>query len=309
MLSWPLISTGHNQWAFDRYDHLVDDSVMDVIGASELKLLSDRRDEFLPASAASRSRFKGPLGNTSLARYAVQSGEKAFQSLDPTFFGTAESIAADRAWSARYNRTIAIQRLANDEWSRTAVAAQEWVNQKIEARLPWLAEQCARLSLIAPCPVKGEIEDQEILSVAVGRSTEVWSDTVKWWRGGEALSSYHRSNPYSEFLHRSNGSKIFFEVKVDHPATLAYITGVALEDMPWQVQVAVSKNHEPYTGNSLLERLDPMDWLFVNPWQEFLKDFRLGYTKRELNAARKNLGLPRVVWADMENKEKRKKRW
>jgi hypothetical protein len=58
-----------------------------------------------------------------------------------------------------------------------------------------------------------------------------------------------------------------------------------------------------YTGNHLLDRLDPSDWVLENPWCQSCRQSRgfpitisMSLSKRPVNKLRKSLGLPKLDW-------------
>jgi len=76
------------------------------------------------------------------------------------------------------------------------------------------------------------------------------------------------------------------------PEALSVFLGLPVDKLPWQMQHWYPSGVEPYSGNAILDRCDPVDWVLENPWTRF--SFRVGvpFSKRAFNARRKALGLP-----------------
>ncbi len=90
---------------------------------------------------------------------------------------------------------------------------------------------------------------------------------------------------------------VFSSISPTCPAALALIFGVAESDLPWPLQHWFSS--EPYDGNCILDRLDPIDWVLRNPWSDVHQyghlqlDLAIYLSRSGYHARRKALGLPR----------------
>jgi len=76
------------------------------------------------------------------------------------------------------------------------------------------------------------------------------------------------------------------------PGGLAALLGISVDQLPWQLRNWHRGGLDPYSGNHILDRCDPIDWVLKNPWSAL--SFRVGiaFSKRGFNARRKALGLP-----------------
>ena len=88
------------------------------------------------------------------------------------------------------------------------------------------------------------------------------------------------------------------------PFAIAFLLGISVKDLPWQLQHYFSQS--PYSGNNILERLDPADHM-KNPWCHMGLSIGVALSRRGLHRVRKDLGLPPF---DFEAEfEKQDKRW
>jgi hypothetical protein len=92
-------------------------------------------------------------------------------------------------------------------------------------------------------------------------------------------------------------------VSPDCPEALADICGLkSASELPWQMQHWMKA--EPYTGNSILDRLDPEEWMLTNPWRSLWLQVLLCSSRAALNERRKRLGLGKRDWDTEEAKWK-----
>jgi hypothetical protein len=56
--------------------------------------------------------------------------------------------------------------------------------------------------------------------------------------------------------------------------------GVEVEDLPDLLQNFGNRDDKPYTGNCILDRIDPLEWALRSPWTEEDFMFRIYLSKR-----------------------------
>jgi hypothetical protein len=66
--------------------------------------------------------------------------------------------------------------------------------------------------------------------------------------------------------------------------------GIPEKKLPWPLQHWTTR--EPYTGNSILSRIDPQDSRLDNPWRHLELRLTIALSKRAYNRIRKDHGLP-----------------
>ena len=87
----------------------------------------------------------------------------------------------------------------------------------------------------------------------------------------------------------SRVASIVAHIQVDNYRAAAVVTGVEPAALPWQLQHHVRS--EPYTGNSILSRVDPQDEI-TDPWNTLDLSLIVASCKPCLAALRKQHGAP-----------------
>ena len=75
----------------------------------------------------------------------------------------------------------------------------------------------------------------------------------------------------------------------DNPRALALLMGIPEKKLPWPLQHWTTR--EPYTGNSILDRIDPQDSRLDDPWRHLDLRLSIALSKRAYNRLRKEHGL------------------
>lgn len=323
-------STGWNRWMVDRYGPLVPEEVLDVVGDRERATLTDRLRGALPMPGGSDRIVNGHNWGVehgtsvpNLPHDAIDRGANAVrqEALDPTTFGPAEQLAADRTWLAQHNRMRVVQRLAVEEYARTQGAVLAWYHRRLRGNKAFLLDACARGSLElldvkydpgAPSFALGYaqhvVAHGEVLDWGVGPTW--YAKATRWERGGKK-SSYTYDHPYmplrGAFFREGEtptgrlgtldeGAGVFAYVLPQTPDAIAVLCGCTPKELPWQLQRFHSDKLRPYHGNDILDRLDAEDFALDNPWRGLPVAVGAALSRTEANARRKALGLPRMDW-------------
>jgi hypothetical protein len=291
---------GHNAWLEDRYRHRVPEILLDVVG--------DRRA--LEIGRAVRKLLPGKIETENLPEKRRQRNTIGWgpdrradpivpQALDPTYFGTAKDIERNRTWYARVNLIQGVQRLAVADFAAKSMMILSWYRRRVERNMAFIWKAVATGVLLAPTTVWKSREDH-------GFPDE---DELRW-KEGNILSQRQapRYNPFHphncvEFGGWDNGrsynvcainpptrASVFTEIAPDNPRALALLMGIPEKKLPWPLQHWTTL--EPYTGNSILRRIDPQDCRLDNPWRHLDLSLSIAISKRAYNRLRKEHGLP-----------------
>lgn len=306
---------GHNAWLEDRYRHLVPEILLDVVGERKAldvgkavkKLLPG---EIKPEKLPEKRRQPGVIGWGPDHRVdPIVPG-----ALDPTYFGTAAAIERNRTWYARVNLIQGVQRLAAADFAAKQQMILSWYRKRLERNMAFIWKAVATGKLVAPTtswkgcdehgfPVRDELRWKEgnILSQKQAPKYNPFHPS----RGCIAFGGwdYDRSHNVCA-IDPPTRATVFTEISPDNPRALALLMGITEKKMPWPLQHWTT--HEPYTGNSILRRIDPQDCRLDNPWRHLDLSLSITLSKRAYNRLRKEHGLPAEVEAPAGKPEKRK---
>lgn len=296
---WGREPVGHNEWMIDLYGADVPKEAFNVLGPKELKELP---------------RSMRPVDKSKLKPW--QSAGTKLKALDPIGFGTGTSVQNDRLWIARYNLCTLVQREVMAEFEESVDWVLKWYRKKVMDRRGWIIER----SVLGEFVVQREQGIRDIGSKALDGERRIASKNIVNVRLGNDYTSARGWGHIYRAIHMDpapRGTKgSYYEcaetqaLSIDYHAIfrpqtaeeLALILGRPFESLPWQLQ-RWSFCHDPkYTGNSMLERCDPSDWVLQNPWsadgpgQSMGMEVIVHLSRRGVNAVRKRLGLPKFDW-------------
>lgn len=278
---WGMEPTQKHRWLEERYEHLVPEQVLNLIGDGDSVPMLTDGDEITHLSVkeyeeATRFTRRPEVGSKIVT-------------LDKGVFGSREKIVADQRWAARYNKAVVIQRAAHVEYVTRKSEVLETYRTMVTCNVERLLTAIARGELIAPAhPFKPQgfgdeknAKDQNMLQVGTVDSIPTY--------GYHHLPPVPRRGDPTCYV---NGTKASI-VGVFHPKTaqaLAILCGCDVSDLPDVLQHWTKA--DLYEGNPILDRIDPMEWVVENPWRNLNMEIAIYLSKRGYNQLRKNVGLP-----------------
>jgi len=287
---------GHNAWLEERYRHRVPEILLDVVGDRQALHAGKAAQKLLPGDAhiedLPRERQQPGVmrwGGRDLRKVAIEP-----MALDPSYFGTAADIEQTRSWYGRVNLINGVQRLATADFAAKQATILAWYRKRLERNLPFLWAAVARGSLIAPKTSWKSTEKEPFPT----RDTLRWStgnilqqkEGRDWYKtyGGtpEGLRFGKWNGRYFECaINPPSRASVFTLISPDNPRALALLMGIPAGKIPWPLQHWTT--HEPYTGNSILQRIDPQDSQLDNPWRHLELKLAISLSKRAFNKLRK----------------------
>jgi hypothetical protein len=270
---------GHNAWMEVRYGAQVPDEVLNSVAAPSLEvkhLFEDGTISSVREMPNTPSWDRGPPKN---AAGAVSLGK--IHDLDASTFGSAQEVLADRAWLARHNQAEFIERLAKREFKARRAEIEAWWEGVIKARTPELLKAAFAGTFVRSTQGPGS-NGFEVGKPAGGRGQEEILSVGLWDPRGRSVYDPQDALTVGEPITREGKHSTlrtgkFRCVVTDRPAThfatfapqtaedLAAIAGIRVDELPDVLQHWALR--EPYTGNSILDRLDPLDDI-DNPWRK-----------------------------------------
>ena len=289
---WEHEPVGHNEWMIERYGSQVPEAVFNVLGRKDLQELPEK---------------------VRVADLAVCPDLDGITALDPLGFGTAESMQNDRLWTARHNLCVLVQQAAMLEFEETVDEVLAWYRRRIAERRDWIIEQSILGELFIereenyhdPKSFSWDLRrtvQRNLISIRVGK--EYYQGQLGFiWTALHLDPADAGDRGYYRCAETEAQSVDYHAVwRPRRAAELALVLGLPLEELPWQLQ-RWSWSHDPfYTGNPLLTRCDPSDWVLQNPWSADGPGKAIGMeivvhlSRRGVNAIRKRLALPKFDW-------------
>lgn len=236
--------------------------------------------------------------------------------LDPTVWGTAEDIEADRLFLARHNQARAVTALAREEFERERDGVMAWYRKRL------LANRDGLFAMIVGGEdlyldtwrddrdtVTGYAPDGQVVSgrrFAYRLPIESNGLARDPWRNGTitlgSVSLDGRkpgSRTMPTCLLKGCAPSWFFGFDVRTAADLALVTATPVGKLP-----AFLRDHDvrrTYAGNHHLNRIDPLDWAAADPWRSLKLDVGLYLSRRALNEVTRR--VEPVTWGARPSRE------
>lgn len=295
---WRQKPSAHHQWMVDRYRKAVPDTAFNPLGDASLeevrKVFEERTG--LPARTEPRWSKDKPRDLLNVS------------ALDPTFFGSQADIKRDRLWHARKNQMGYIRQLAEEEFKNTKEEALAWYRERVRTNRDFLLNAAACGNITLPVQPNGTfkhgIQPYSVLTQPVIRAVAP-SPPAHWWRRyGALLDSGRASTRITRLCCDRPNTKatVWACLFPSFYGALATVCGLdSVEELPWYFRYWYHRNVVPYSGNSILDRLDPLDWVLRDPWCELDMTISVALCKGAVHARRKALSLPRQTWEGIGN--------
>jgi hypothetical protein len=282
--------TGVNRWMEDRYGHLISEEHLNLLDDGKIKCLLSPRD--------------GAENDKGTGLVEPRRRSNLLTAYDPTEFGTKEEILKDYKWHARHNQAVAVNQAAHEEFREKKDEVFQWYESHVRANVEVLKAAIGKGEFIT----EGQLErasfdwtkpgPKNILNVFTNEKGRHYCP--RW--GLNRVVLFGRTDGGTCFCFETGlKASVFAEFEPRTPQAIADLCGCKVEDLPFFLQYRYE--NDPYTGNHLLERVDPMEWAVENPWKKL--DLRVVFlmTRKVYNGLRKVAG--REVFADWESIESR----
>lgn len=307
---------GHepNRWLEDRYAMQVPDEALNLIAAPEKVFALDQQ------SGAISTVGGGYQGLSDWQQERELGRRIQLVKLDATSFGSREQIQADRKYIARANFARTVRALAVEEFESRKDEVVAWYAGRVRANAANLLRWCRNDALWLDEGQQatfshytgsvGAVRTKEVEGAGMHRPRTVTRQLLK----------RHKLDPraWEARLHASgvvlggvkngklqchlDGSVASYWVGI-YPANsseLALVAGCTVSELPdvlqhWDLL-------DTYTGNSILDRIDPMIWSCRNPWLKLKLSILIPFSKRAMaridKAPLERPSLPNLIAED-----------
>lgn len=285
---WGRKPTKSKKWMEDRYGDQVPEDVFNLFAGRELPLL--------------------PSNSTESPNVFERRSPEKYRGLEPTDFGTAEHLDRERTFIARFNQAAHISLLAEKEFEQTKDEVMKILEKMVLKNKENLLNAVAQMEFQSVCQGHGgafdysEEKADNILTVLHSKNHHRPSRFHRYgttvFLGGYIYGYYDKAYCADD---PDTKATIFGGFQLMTPRAIADVCDVEVGDLPWQLQHAYE--NEPYYGNSILDRVDPLEWRCKNPWNKLRPNVVVCFCKRSFNRRRKALGLKPLKpqdWKKME---------
>lgn len=297
-----------NRWMEERYGARVSEVSLNMVASPE-KMLLLTSDQGIREYGSKELKALGHWDREDLKK-----SKKRLTSLDATSFGTRDNLLANRAFIARVNYARQIHAMAKEEYERRKGEIEAWYIKAVRKN------RNAILAMAGYGPIwfdtsgdgQGSYRRNVGPQISNSFSNQLEPAGVTGVRGFTRLVSAKPKSHYDPsmaFTHNIDpvptkafrvcaltGTKPTFGV-VFYPANandLAVLTGVSVGELPDVLQHFDLR--DPYSGNSILDRIDPMEWMEIsNPWTEMNFQLSVPLSKRGLSKIASMANIPEAL--------------
>lgn len=250
--------------------------------------------------------------------------------IDPFSLATKERVVRDAHFMARHNQSKVIENLVKADYKTREREVIQWFNQAVADHLPTFIDELMALnhryffvrSESFESVVKGlkgregfagmgtrignrrreiSVSYEPIAKQWVySRSQETATPKLKHLLGLVDFVGQHHLCYFDD----DEPAQIFLRLLVGNVADIMKLTGLALDQIPPELH---SRGINVYTGNSILDRIDPMATLH-NPWDKLQLHFSLPVSLKTFKSWRKERGLDTPKAKELEDWSKQQAR-
>ncbi len=300
-------STGFNLWMEERFEDKISDEYLNAVGDRESLLLTERAVE------------EGIL--KAEEHFGKRELPVMLEGLNPMTFGSKEKLERDRKWIGRVNKLKLIQQKMEQEYKEKHEEVFEWLEKKVKANDKALLLAAAKGEWKVPCFESFELLDKDdktdsfkaqIEKTKLQTRNALHQYAAKWpkdtygairldkdwvrkeranpWRWKPEFRTYQTS--YLQCYLTGKVATVFTTFEPSCPEGIAALCGVEVKELPIWLQHWYS-GHEPYSGNHILNRIEPSDWVLDNSWnRNFRVKVILSLSKKAFNQLLKEHGFP-----------------
>lgn len=298
------------QWLIDRYAAQVPETAFNLVAAGDqvAQLAHDGQMDIVTDPdhhALKNDAFFGR--STALA---------SLHMMEPTHFGTAPQLQADRQFVARHNLARSIGGLARQEYEARKDEVAQWLRQRYSAVrerllglvphaqadaltvIDWPAGQGPdSYDIVSPRPLNSKLdrsgEGRAGLSHALGvvlpyRHTGGYmTDPLM------GMAILPGSSNRGRVCETTQGPPSYWAAfRPTNSVELAWLLDCAIDDLPDVLRHR--SGFSTATGNQILNRIDPMLWALNDPWSKLDLGVQFPLSKRGLTQLVKTASIPTV---------------
>lgn len=263
---WGYKPTGQHDWLEKRYEKQIPDEILTLTGVGDgvVKLIAEDNLSEVKTTTA-----KELEGNSWRVPSWKRRKSTTITGISPTEFGTKDQLLRDMQWNARYNKARAVKMLADKEYDERKDKIIAWYRKKVENNADALLEAVARNKMIAWSEgyASGFGVAPDVLGNILHFVENEFSYSMKACLLHGGLDGHFRC-----YL-KGTVASIAAEFRPTTAHGIATICGCKVSELPDVIRNW--RKNDLYAGNSILNRVDPMEWVVKDPWRQLSFDARI----------------------------------
>jgi len=269
-----------NSWMEERYSDKVPENLLNLIGFNNERLISSCDKKESPLTF---------LQEESIKLFGNKDSLNEIQFFNVTEFSEKRNMEKDVRYIARYNQSQIVYELAKKEFEEKREEIVDWYKKCILENKENILNSIAKLYFEGVTQETDDVCRFDHSKKVTGNILEVVSISHSSLFFPSPISFYTKEhNKRLCFENKTQASIVGF-FYVSTAESISKICNKKIDELPVFLQNFYKE--DPYNGNHILNRLDPMDEKIENPWKNLDLNVCFYLSKRAFNSRRKNLGL------------------
>ncbi|MCY9864974.1 hypothetical protein OTK49_20880 [Vibrio coralliirubri] len=278
-----------NRWMEEKYDHLIDDSVLYI-------------PESLSETLVLENKTTGVITLESSEGESTQTENKfgvSLKRLPSTMLGSPEAVQAEADLIARYNKSLIIAKLMKDDYLARQSEVKTWISKQIKRNLPTLVDRLVSLDheyfFIAHKANQYRAEGAEpqnhswmLRQIHVAKARAMYDPRTERTELQKVLAIRDTNNNTKCAMTKYRYPAYTFYLNVDCIYDLEILTGLTRDKFPVELQNWRSRSD--LVADRRSHAYDPIEAL-ANPWGEMEFLFAINLDEEYVRQRRKELGV------------------
>lgn len=252
----------------DRYFDKIPQHYYNVVGPTDTVLLEDMQRPF--------------------------SDQRKYLALAVNDYGTKENFEYRQQWIARYNLAVAISEKEKEDFDANEKRISEYLLSELNKKKEDIIKKAMKGELLSKKLVHAntfgtEFTDENV-SFSKITSLDKWYDEKGTW-GRISVGQKSLYCCKNEYICNITGAKAGVVIKVDPKRVedLAYLLDVTVDELPVELHHWHTADH--YVGNSILDNIDPFDWVLKDSYNKKTFSYNFFLSKAAYVKLRREFGL------------------
>lgn len=277
-VKWETNPVGHNQWLLDRYGKDVKNYSSKTLMAAPGETKEISANNFSLVSNRPEGNWLDTIKTEMLSVANVRRDD----------FGTIDEVKNNLAFQARYSQVNMIQALNHKEYKERNKELTKWFRNAIEKNITNIEkaigkEEFLTVKNLYVSNFKHGEKDSKIKNVMT-----IIEKDKKGYSGLGMINFFGGNSNYPKCYFTEKAYSLCVDFDINNAQAIADICGIQFKDLPDVLQHF--NKVEPYTGNSILYFLDPLDHIKDEFSRRMNFDVRIYLSKRYFNYLTKTHG-------------------